>query len=829
MKASLAWIRALLPELKIDPDTIAQRLTAGGVEVEDVLRQAAALEGVVTAEVRAVEPHPNADKLRLTTIWDGRDTHRVVCGAPNVAAGQKVGLARLGARLPNGIEIAPRKIRGVESAGMLVSLEELGLAEASEGILVLPPRTKPGKPIAGVLGRDDVIFELGVTPNRGDVLSHLGVARELAALFGLPAPKPKAKPAEKGKPASELVKVTIRRGAPCSRYAGRVIEGVKVGPSPEWVVRRLEAIGLRSISNVVDATNLALHELGHPLHAFDLDRIAGAKIVVRKAEPDEKLETLDGATRSLDAEDLVIADARQPVALAGVMGGAGSEVSGGTTRVLLECALFDPRSVRKTARRHALHTDASHRFEREVDPDGLERAIDRCAELVLELAGGQLRPGRVEAKQGEVAARVVPIRAARASLVLGRPVDKKEIRESLGALGLRKVAAPKSRPGKAARAGARRVPNPSDALHFRVPSWRSDLHREEDLIEEVARLAGYASIPTLMPPMPSAVWTAAPRAEPSALLRAAMVAEGCFEAVSLAFVSPQHIAALGGDPGRAVWLANPLGEETAAMRTSLLPALLKAVRLNQSHQRLDVRLFELGHAFEWASPPERLPVEEERLAIALRGRREPEGWSQGGAVLDAYDLKGLVESALEALGVRGARFVADDAAWLHPRSATRIEVDGRVLGRLGELHPTAMDAFELEGLPVFVAELSVEAMAAASGGRAVYAPIPRFPPMARDLSFFVPRTVSAERILDEARAGGAGGPLVRVDVFDVYEGKGIPEGQRSVAIRMVLRDAERTLTDQEADAAMDAVAARLESALGASLRRAQEGAARAER
>lgn len=821
MRASLNWIKELLPNLKATPAAIEQKLTAVGIEVEAVERQADAYDGIVTAEVKTLAPHPEADRLQIAEVFDGERTVGVVCGASNVAVGQKVALAKVGAKLPVGIEIARRAIRGVTSEGMICSEQELGLAESSDGILVLNRRSRPGKPIASVIGQTDVVFELGVTPNRPDVLSHLGVARELAAIYGLPLPAPTAKPQTSGEPASTRAKVEIRGAQRCPRYVARVVEGVKVGPSPAWVARRLEAVGLRPISNVVDATNLALLELGHPLHAFDLDKLAGNKIVVRVAKATETLTTIDGEVRKLDPDDLVIADATDPVALAGVMGGGASEVTDGTVNLLLESAMFDPRSVRRSSKRHGLHTEASHRFERGADPLALELAIDRCAELILQLAGGRLLPGRVEVVKREPKQGVVYIRPERAALLLGRPVDRKEVRGALTALGLKKVKPPgdDERLPRAAKKRKKKT-LPASAMFFSIPSWRVDLEREEDLIEEVARLVGYDTIPAVMPNLGTEVWTAGRTPDPVADVRAALVAEGFFESISLAFSAGTHLEAMGFDVERAVRLTNPLGAETALMRMSLLPSMLRSARLNQGHQRTDLRLFELGRTFRWAQPPGALPVEASQVALVLRGRRLPPSWSSGKATIDAFDLKAVLEGLLDALRICGASYAAPEpeVSWLHPRSATCVRVGDVELGVMGELHPDVATRFELEGDPLFVAELSVAALHGARGGISRFCALPRFPGVGRDLSFFIDRAVPSASILATVRTCGAAN-LSSVDVFDVYEGKGLPEGQRSIAVTMQFRAADRTLTDDEVDAAQQAVMTALEQSLGASIRR----------
>lgn len=818
MKVSLAWIREILVDLKATPATIAKRLDGIGFEVEAIESQESTLDGVIVGEVRALIPHPDADKLRIATVFDGEAEHTVVCGAPNVKEGQKIAFAPAGLTIPNGMTLERRKIRGVESSGMICSEAELDISDESDGILVTKPRAKPGKALSRVEDLRDTVYELGVTPNRPDVLSHHGIARELAAAFGLAQPKVSARAREAGALASTLAKIEIKDKNRCRKYAGRVIMGVKVGPSPLWVKRRLHRIGVRSISNVVDATNLVLMELGHPLHAFDLDKLDGKKIVVRTAKAGEKIQLLDETERTLVEEDLVIADASKPVALAGVMGGANSEVTDGTTDILLESAWFDPKSVRRTARRHALHTEASHRFERGVDWEMVETALDRCAQMIVELAGGQVRRGRLVEEKSAPKQPVVPIRAARASMLIGREFDKAEVKKSLTSLGLRPVKRPSTTKKKATKKKSK-ADRYADAMYFAVPSWRLDLNLEEDLIEEVGRIKGYDNVPALMPPGASAVITAAPPPDDEREVRTLLAHRGFFECISLAFDAEKDFTNLGLDLDRAVELENPLGEQTRLMRQSLVPAMLRAARLNQDNlpSVTDLALFEVGRTFVWGTPPGDLPVETTRVGILRRGRRVPQGWSTGDATVDTFDLKATIESVLSAFRVDQTTWHRHEATWLHPRSGSRVEREGRTLGRFGELHPDVAAAYGLDGPSVFVAELDLDAIAQARGGLPRFVPLPRLPPAQRDLSFFLADEVTAGDVVRVIR-GAAAETLEDVSLFDVYKGKGVPDGKKSLAVSLTYRAPDRTLTDDEVRASQTAVIDALTKELGADVR-----------
>ncbi len=815
MKASLKWIKEILPSLKAAPAAIEKRFNAVGLEVEAVERQAEPLDGVIVGEVKKLAPHPDADKLRVAAVFDGEKTHQVVCGAPNVKEGQRVAFAPAGLTLANGVTLEQRKIRGVESSGMICSEAELGISDEHEGILVTKPRARAGTALSKVEALDDVVLELGVTPNRPDVLSHFGLARELSAMFGLERPKASVRVRESGGDAKTHAKVSIDDKR-CEKFTGRVLLGVKVGPSPTWVKRRLKQLGIRSISNVVDATNIALMELGHPLHAYDLHKVAGQKLVARAAKDGEKVTLLDGSVKTLVADDLVIADDSGPVGLAGVMGGLDSEVTDATVDILLEAAVFDPKSVRQSARRHGLHTEASHRFERGVDTEMVETALDRCAQLIVELAGGQVLKGRLVDTKGKRKPIVAPIRPERASMLIGRPFDKKEVKAALTALGLRAVKNPAAAKGKKK---AKKKDLYADALFFEVPSWRLDLSLEEDLIEEVGRLYGYDNIPAIMPPGRREPFTEAPKRLAERDVREILAHEGYGECISLAFDAEHDAEAMGLDLAQAVTLANPLGEESRVMRMSLVPALLRAARLNQDNlpSVTDLALFEVGKTFAWAKPAGELPKEALRIGLLLRGNRAPVSWTEKGTPVDAFDLKGSIEAVLEHYRVEGVRWLAHEVAWLHPRSATRIDHDGRTLGLFGELHPAVAEKYGLEGAPAFVAQLELDAIVKVAGARARFVPLPKLPPAQRDLSFFVSEDVAADTVLATIR-GAAGPQLERVELFDVYVGKGVPEGQKSLAVALVFRAPDRTLTDSEVDGAQKTIIAALEGELSARVR-----------
>ncbi|TMB37889.1 MAG: phenylalanine--tRNA ligase subunit beta [Deltaproteobacteria bacterium] len=796
MKISLSWLRELCP-VALSDDEIASKLTAIGLEVEGRERRALG-PGVVAAVVVTRSPIPGSDQLSVCQVDDGAGTHQVVCGAQNYSAGDVVPMARPGARLPAGMEVRRAKVRGVESDGMLCSPHELGLSDDQSGLMILPRDVRVGTPLDELLGVPDTILEINVTPNRPDALSHLGIARELSAITGVAVRVPPAQPAGKGElPARIDIEDTQR----CPRYVARVIEGVHIGPSPLHVQERLRACGVRPISNVVDATNLALLELGHPLHGFDLDRLAGRRILVRRAREGEPMTTLDGKERKLSADDLVIADGEKPVALAGVMGGQTSEVGDGTTRILLESAMFDPAGIRRTSRRHALHTEASHRFERGMDERTAEAAANRCAELIVQLAGGRLLPGALDVYPAPREPVKVMVRPGRVSAVLGVTIGDAEVDRWLRALQL----------------------VPVGDGRWSVPSWRRDLTREIDCIEEIARLRGYDTIP--VKPHPAGVGetaAVAPERRVTAHARAALSAHGFDEALNYSFLAEKDLAAVSAQ--RAIRLANPLTTEQGAMRTTLLAGLLRNVAYNLARGVPDVKLYELGRVYlperDARHPSGELawPVHEpRRLGVVLSGARRAKSWNGGGDAADFYDLKGVVEDVLEAMGIADSRYQLAAHRALHPASASALLVAGQAAGHLGQVHPAVAAHFEVPA-GTYLAELDWEALLERSLALKQLRGVPRFPAVARDLAFVVDANVPAEKLLGEIRAADGGKLLERVTLFDVYRGAPVPEGRKSVAFGLSLRAPDRTLTDAEADALCTAIRDRLKARLGAEIR-----------
>jgi phenylalanyl-tRNA synthetase beta chain len=834
MKASVRWLREICPQLPDDANALAERFTAAGIEVEGVHPFGAAAEACLVAEVVSARPHPTRAGLRIVTVYVGatrsgaavRDSQggarrEVVCGAGNVPGpGGLVVLAPLGAHLPAaGLTIEKRPIAGVESEGMLCSETELGLGDDANGILVLPPGTRsPGMSLAHAFpGARDTILELGLTPNRADGLGHVGLAREAAALFEVPfrpAPPPALTRSAEANPASDL-SVVIEDAERCPHYGAAVLRSITVGPSPLEVRWRLGALGVRSISNVVDVTNLVMLEFGHPMHAFDFDKVRGPRIVVRRAREGEGFATLDGVARSLAADDLVICDADGPVALAGVMGGGNSEIVPSTTRVLLECAYFEPRGVRRAARRHGLHTESSHRFERGVDWGDTFAALSRAAELVAALAGATLEEGPRIVEARSLVRATVALRQTRVASLLGVEVSRPSVHAILDRLGF-------------ASRGSRAIAGAGDAWvdSWQVPSHRSDVTGEVDLIEEIARVRGYDSIPAELPAIhPSR--QRGPRSARARLARQAGVAMGLSEAITYSFVAPRDLEAVGA-PAPAVVLRNPLREEHSVMRTSLLPGLLQAVARARRHGERDALIFSVGTIFLASALPSALssalssaqPHPDERLAFAaiLAGTRP--AWLGKAQSVDVWDGKGLAEGLIRRLLRRDASIRPPSAderpRHLHPRGAAWIDVAGIRVGTLGPIHPDVVDAFGLSESPIAV-ELDLDALETVGAKPAAFVAPPRFPASLRDVAVVVRDEVTAgdlERAVREA----AGELAEQVTLFDRFSGTGIPAGHASLALRVVYRAPDRTLTDAEVDARHAQVVAEIRSQFGGQLR-----------
>jgi phenylalanyl-tRNA synthetase beta chain len=801
MNVSTRWLKDMVPGLEGTPEELADHLALRGAPVEEISSPGAALGDVVVARVVSAQQHPNADRLSVCEVDGGDGIVQVVCGAPNVKGGAYYPFAPVGAVLPGNFKIKKAKIRGEVSRGMLCSSKELELGVDHDGILELDGDFTPGEPFVAALGLDDATLDVEITANRGDLLSHVGVARELASEgdgnVSLPViPDSPGVASEYIVDTAEVTSagVSIRIEDPdlCFRYLGAVIRGVRIGPSPAWLQERLRGAGARPINNVVDATNYVMLELGQPLHAFDLSHLAGPGIVVRRAgQSEETFTTLDDESRKLSSDMLMICDTERPVAIGGVMGGLDSEVADDTTDVLLECALFNPKSIRATRKALVMSTDASYRFERGVDPAGLRAAIERCIAVILATGGGEVDGPILDCCPVPFEAAVVDLRLARIERLLGIPFEAEYVRSLLGPLGFA-------------------VTGETDGtLHVTVPGYRSyDVTREVDLIEEVARTHGYDAFPDdLGPARPGSV-PDHPLFRLEDELRAALVARGLFEAHTPAFAPPGE-----GE----VEVANPLAATEPFMRRSLLPALLRRLEYNLARGNRDVRLFELGTVFHRAGSGE-APREETHLAAVLTGRREPPHWSRDDEAIEVWDLKSLMQDVATRVHGSDASVAPGqvEGSVIDPATAMSVlDSSGAPVGSGGRAADEAVDAPVWAG-DVWVVEVTFpdEALEVEP---VTHERLPQYPSTERDLALFVPDTVDAGSVSDLI-VSSAGAELESLELFDLYSGEGVPDGTRSLAFRLRFRSSKRTLKDKEVDRSVNAVLKRLEEEVGVKAR-----------
>ena len=783
------WLREWVnPDL--DAEALAHTLTMVGLEVDAVTPLAEGLSGVVVAEIISAEPHPDADKLRVCRVATGSETVQIVCGAPNAAAGLKAPLAQPGAKLPGGIKIKKAKLRGVESQGMLCSGAELNLSEDHDGLLALAADAPVGSPIEDYLDLNDRLIEIGLTPNRADCLSIAGVARDLSVATGaeLGAPALAAVPAT----IDQTLPIEVTASADCPRYLGRIIRDVDVSrPTPLYMVERLRRAGIRSIDAVVDITNYVMLELGQPLHAFDLDALEGG-IRVRKAQPDERITLLDGEERALTPDTLVIADHQKALAMAGIMGGEGSGINAETRHLFLEAAFFAPELMAGRARHYGLHTDASHRYERGVDPELAYRAVERATQLFLDCVGGDAGPVLdVTSSENLPQREPVTLRATSIRRMLGIDLASDEVTRIFEGLGFVIEAD--------AQAGT---------WVCTAPSWRFDMGREADLLEEIARIHGYDNIPVEPVRSAPSVSTPLEAATPQSVIRQRLVARGFNEAITFSFVSPELQELIDPDV-QPVALKNPISSDLAVMRTSLIPGLLGAAAHNMNRQQTRVRLFEIGLRF---MPGEQL-AQTPMLALLLCGRRMPEGWSSSAESVDFFDMKGEIEALLQAAD-QTLTFRSAVRPGLHDGQTAEVLLGDEVVGIMGRIHPLTASHMNLPE-QTLVAELTLFSVI----GRALpdYEEISKFPEVRRDIALLVSREIPSAAVLDCARSS-AGPSLADARIFDVYEGDGVAKNEKSLAIGLTFRDQSRTLTDDEISESLSQVVESLGEKLGARLR-----------
>ncbi len=796
MKVSLSWLKEYVT-VTLPPHELADALTMAGLEVEEVADRYAHLDGVRVGRIAEVTPHPRADRLKLCKVEIGEAAPvQVVCGAPNAKAGMPAPLALPGTVFPDGTRLEATSIRGETSHGMLCSAGELGLGPDRSGLMALDPDLTVGEKLAPALDLSDVVFEIGLTPNRPDCLSIIGVAREVAAIEGGRLTYPQIELPLSEPHNFEFSPVTIEAPDLCPRYAARVLDEIAVGPSPEWLRERLLSVGLKPINNIVDVTNFVMMEMGQPLHAFDYDRLAENRIVVRTAGEGERFHTLDGKERVLTADMLMICDGEKPVAVGGVMGGMNSEIGETTTRVLIESAYFDPVSIRKTSKKLGLATDASHRFERGVDPERTVVALNRAAQLMTQAAGGRMLDGLIDQRPKRIEARRITFGVAAANRLLGTDLDRGRMEALLKSIEF------------TVESGA------GDEVAVRPPSFRVDITRPEDLMEEVARLWGYDNIATTHP-----LIRAEGRKPPRSLeirrrIRNLLTGFGFTETINYSFIHRGACEIMrldAGDPMRRMLdILNPLSEEQAVMRTSLLPGLLGTMGRNLARQVRTLRIFEVGKTFT-SRGTEDLPAEREVAAGLWTGSRGDASWTAKETPCDFYDIKGVVEGLLWGLGIRNAAFTRRSEAecrYARPGVAATITGEGRTLGMVGEVHPKVVEGFDLKQ-PAFIFELDLEALGALAPEVRRYRELPRYPAVTRDITLIVDRGAEARRIEETIREAAAADPLEEIQVFDAYEGGAIAPGKKSLSFRLIYRSPEATLEDEQVNAVHKRIADRL--------------------
>ena len=800
MKISFNWIKQYV-DISISPKEAADRLTMAGSEVKGLEIIGENWEGIVVGQITAVNPHPNADRLTLVTINHGSGEETVVCGAPNVAVGARIAFAPVGSMLINPhndelTKLKTAKIRGVASSGMACSEKELGISDDHEGILILPDDTEIGKPLADCLG--DVIFNMDVTPNRPDCLSIIGIAREVAALTGESVHLPGADYKETDPAIESKISVEIKDPDLCPRYCASLITGVKIAESPQWMQERLISYGMRPINNIVDITNFVMLEYGQPLHAFDCEEITGGKIIVRRADDGEGIVSLDGVERKLSGDMLVIADAERAVAVAGVMGGANSEVSDFTGSILLEAASFNPRSIHYTGRTLGMPSEACMRFERGISPELAMPALRRATQLIAGLGGGQASSGVIDVYPGKVEPEPVAVSTSDVKRVLGVEFSREQIEKTLTLLGFD------------VRSGV----SESEVIAV-APYWRSDISLTVDLVEEVARIIGYDKIPTTMISEPIPHHNPEPIITLRRKLGRYLVGYGFQEIVSYSWAGKESLSKL--QPQSALQesallrLTNPMTVDQAFLRPNLRVSVLGTLLLNQAQFENGIRVFEMGKVF--IPRPDDLPDEPEILCCALGGPRYASSWLGDAEPVDFYDAKGIVEGLLAQLGMT-ASFEAGGDESLHPVAQANIIVDGTSVGIVGQLHPAVQESFEIPE-PVFLFELKLPSLVSFTLTPKMSEPISRFPVVVRDMALVVDAATPHQKFVDII----SGFPLVAsVTMFDVYYGEQVPQGKKSLAYRISYQSPEHTLTDSEVGTIQQKIIGKLSHELGAVLR-----------
>lgn len=805
MMVSYKWLQEFV-DINIPPQELADRLTMAGVAVENVHYLGEGITNVVTGQILQIDKHPNADKLVICQVTtDGENRIQIVTGATNVREGHKIPVAMVGAKLPIGLTIKKGKLRGEASHGMLCSGQELGIdtkllpPDQQQGIMILPEDTPLNMNIVEYLGLDDYVLEMDLTPNRGDCLSMIGVAREVAVLLGVPLRLPETMPTEAGPDITGLAKVDIEATDLCHRYVCRLVQGVNIAPSPAWLQQRLRAAGIRPINNIVDVTNYVMLELGQPLHAFDYDKLTEHQIIVRRAKTNEVIKTLDDSQRQLNENMLIITDPKGPVAVAGVMGGLDSEVTSDTQNILIESAYFNPVSVRRTAKALALRSESSARFEKGIDIGGCVRACDRAAFLMQQLASGTVAKGVVDNYPQPAIEKTITLRPERVEHILGVSIEPQQMVDILTSLQFK-------------------VQQQGDHLLVTVPTFRPDVTIEVDLIEEVARIYGYNNIPDTLITGPTTQGKRTPEQQLLYDMRNLLVGCGLTEVVTYGFVSPKvfDLMNLPEDSRfrRVLKLQNPLSEEQSIMRTVPVPNLLEVMQRNHHRQVQNGAIFEIGRVFY---PVDGQPLPDERLTLAMvfSGATE-QGWNISAQSMDFFHAKGILEVLFERIGLENVRYVRHNDPSFHPGRTAAIQVGDCMLGVVGELHPKVLENYDLPHRTV-ACKIDLTDLMSQTLRLPQHQSLPKFPAVERDLALVVKQEVATQDMMDVIR-GASGNILKSIKVFDVYQGTQVPEGYKSQGFSLHFQAADRTLTDEEVSKQTEKIATALKDKFTATLR-----------
>lgn len=802
MKTTLTWLKQYV-DIDINPNDLAELLTMHGVEVESLTRRHDELDSVVVGKIVEIITHPHAKKLLLCQVYTGKDTYPVVCGAKNIKVNDLVPLALPGTTLPGGMKIERTTIRNVDSWGMLCSEEELGLGDDSSGIMVLPSHLRPGEKLISALGLEDYLFEFSITPNRPDLLSVIGIAREVGAILNKEVKYPHPTLEEKGGRIESLTSVTVEDYKLCPRYAARLLSNVTIKPSPFWIRDRLLSIGLRPINNVVDVTNYVLMEYGQPLHAFDFQKLAQNRIVVREAEDGEILTTLDDQERTLNEGMLVICDGLKPIALAGIMGGLDSEISENTSTVFIESAYFDPMCIRRTSKKLGIRTESSIRFEKGVDPEGVVLALNRVAYLMTEVSGGEIAKDMIDLYPQPFSEKEVVLRLDGTNRTLGTTLSLDHIRQYLA-----KIEVVSKKEDK-------------NQLTFIPPSYRRDLIQEIDLIEEVARLHGYNNIPVSVPEALIKIPKKDEYQRFRNRVKELLIESGCIEVIAYSFISEKSFDKLNLPPAdfrrRCTSIRNPLTEEQSVMRTTLLPGLLECMQHNAYQSNYDLKIFELGKIFI-NQGTDSLPEEIHMLSGLITGLRHDLSWYAPCEKVDFFDVKGSAGILLEQLGIRNTSYMKENCPpYLRKSAFCQVVVDGESLGFIGEVEPGVLSSYDLEE-PAFIFDLNSDLMARHFSPGRKYQPLPKYPAVVRDLALVVEEDFEFGHILDSIAQFGSR-YVEDVQVFDLYRGKQIGPGKKGLTLRIIYRSQEGTLEDTEVNEIHREITSKLLEKFGVELRR----------